>query len=204
MRITQSLLPIVTLVLVSCLGSPSAAFAQSRDKGDGKATKLTFTLHGAHCRDCAERMRSSLKKLKGVRFKDEDLQPAKKARKLRPRYFSPLFEVTIEDLQATDIGAFAAAVEKGGTAHQEDVETGVNLVLFPAKTIDEGLIMEFRAALRNVNGLEVDATGGLGGNIREGGYLWLRLEEAGGAGLEEVLRAARTVDREIRTTKRKD
>ena len=148
-------------------------------------------------------LRASLKKLKGVKFKEEDIQPAEKPRKLRPRFFSPLFEVSIEDIEATNIGAFAEAVKKGGTPHEDDVETGINLVLFPSKTIDEELIMDFRATLRQVNGLEVDASGGLGGKLNDEAYIWIRLEDAGGAGLEEVLRAARSVDSEIRTTKPK-
>jgi copper chaperone CopZ len=189
-------------LIATVLLSPSAADALSQDKGDDKSTKLTFTLHGAHCKDCVDRMRLSLKKLAGVKFLDEDVKPAKEPRKLRPRFFSPQFEVTIADVEATNIGAFAAAVKKGGTPHEEDVETGVNLVLFPSKTIDEELIMDFRSALRDVNGLEVDANGGLGGDFKKG-FVWIRLEDAGGAGLEEVLRAARSVDGEIRATKAK-
>lgn len=204
MRKFQFAMPIsvFSLALLLVSASPQAR-AQSRDKG--KATKLTFTLHGAHCKDCADRMRASLKKLKGVKFKDEDIKPAKKARKLRPRYFSPVFEVSIEDIQATNIGAFAAAVKKDGTAHQDDVETGVDLVLFPSKVIDEELIMDFRSELRQVNGVEVDANGGLGASkLNETGHIWIRLEDAGGAGLEEVLRAARKVDPKIHATKPKD
>ncbi|MBC8288754.1 MAG: hypothetical protein H8E37_00400 [Planctomycetes bacterium] len=203
----RNMMPIAvfSLALTLILTAPNAGYSQSRDKGKDKATKLTFTLHGAHCKDCADRMRASLKKLKGVKFKDEDIKPAKKARTLRPRYFSPVFEVSVEDIQATNIGAFAAAVKKDGTAHQDDVETGVNIVLFPSKTIDEELIMDLRAALRDVNGLEVDASGGLGGSkLNETGHIWIRLEDAGGAGLEDLLRAARKVDAEIRTTKPKD
>lgn len=194
--------PLAAFLIATVLLLPSVVDAQSRDKGDDKSTKLTFTLHGAHCKDCVARMRTSLTKLKGVKFKNEDVKPAKKPRRLRPRYFSPLFEVTIEDVGATNIGAFAAAVKKDGTPHEEDVETGVDLVLFPSKVMSEELIMDLRSALRDVNGVEVDASGGLGGDFKEG-WVWIRLEDAGGAGLEEVLRAARNVDSEIRTTKKK-
>jgi copper chaperone CopZ len=193
---------IVVLTLAAILLSPLTADAQSRGKGEDKSTKLTLTLHGAHCKDCVARMRTSLTKLKGVKFKNEDIKPATKPRRLRPRYFSPLFEVTIENVEATNIGVFASAVKKDGTPHEDDVETGVDLVLFPSKMMSEELIMDLRSALRDVNGVEVDASGGLGGNLKEG-WVWIRLEDAGGAGLEEVLRAARSVDREIRTTKKK-
>ncbi len=194
-------MPLIFLALL--LFSPHPASTEPGEQRGDKTTKLTFTLHGAHCRDCVASMRGSLKKLKGVNFRDEDIEPAEKPRKLHPRFFSSLFEVSIEDIKATNIGAFAAVVKKDGTPHEDDVETGVNLVLFPSKTIDEELIMDFRSALRNVNGVEVDANGGLGGKLNEEGHLWIRLEVAGGAGLDEVLQAARSVDSEIRTTKPK-
>lgn len=193
--------PLILLFLSPLLFAPQLASTESREQGKDKTTKVTFTLHGAHCRDCVASMRASLMKLKGVKFKEEDVQPADKPRKQRPRFFSPLFEVSVEDIEVTDIGAFAEAVKKGGTPHEDDVETGINLVLFPSKTIDEELIMDFRAALRQVNGVEVDASGGLGGKLTEQGHIWIRLEDAGGAGLEEVMRAARGVDKEARTTK---
>lgn len=180
-----------------------SALSQSREKEQKKSAKVTITLHGAHCKDCADRLRASLRKLSGVKFKEEEIKPTKKPRTLKPRYFSLPFEVTLEDIPATDIGSLAAAVKKGGTRHQDDVETGVNVILFPSRKIDEELVMDFRARLRNVNGLEVDANGGLGGKLSEQGFIWIRLEEAGGAGLEEVLRAAREVDPKIRTTRPK-
>ena len=172
-----TVMPIAVFSLALTLASTSPlAQAQSRD--NGKATKVTFTLHGAHCKDCAERMRASLKNMKGVKFQDEDIKPAKKARRLRPRFFSPVFEVSVEDIQATNIGAFAAAVKKDGTAHQDDVETGIDLVLFPSKVIDEDLIMDFRAELRQVNGVEVDAHGGLGTRPGTSGFgLRMRVEQ---------------------------
>ena len=193
---------VVSVVALTLLLSSSAG-AESGDQAKDKGTRLTFTLHGAHCRHCVASLRASLKKLKGVKFKEEGIQPAEKPRRLRPRFFSPLFEVSIEDIEATNIGTFAEAVRKGGTPHEDDVETGVNLVLFPSKTIDEDLIMDFRSTFRQVNGLEVDANGGLGGKQNEEAYIWIRLEDAGGAGLEEVMRAARSVDSRIRTTKPK-
>lgn len=191
------------IVLASLLSSASPVVSLTRNEREAKITKLTFTMHGAHCIECVSRLRAALKTLKGVKFRDEDVQPTEKPRRLRPRFFSPLFELSIADLQTTNIGAFAAAVKKVGTPHQDDVETGVNLILFPSQTIDEQLIMDFRSALRDVNGLEVDASGGLGGSFKDG-YIWIRIEDAGGAALEDVLRAARGVDRAIRTTKKRE
>ena len=66
-------------LIATVLLLPPFADAQSRDKGDDKSTKLTFTLHGAHCKECVDRMRASLKNVKGVKFKDEDVKPSKTA-----------------------------------------------------------------------------------------------------------------------------
>ena len=59
--------------------------------------------------------------------------------------------------------------------------------------------MALRAVLRDVNGVLVQQSGGLGG-IPNRGFYWVRLEPAGGADLADIFRAAQKATNVTLTT----
>jgi hypothetical protein len=108
----------------------------------------------------------------------------------KPRYFSDPFRVEVGNTLKTGIGALAKATAEAKTPHRDDIPPRLNLVLYTDQTIDEPSVMALRAALRDVNGVLVQESGGLGGFPNRGFY-WVRLEPTGGADLEEVFNAAK-------------
>lgn len=163
---------------------------QGQENDRDKSIQVTVSARGAHCDACVEQIRKALGKLDGIKFDKDQLQPGDKR-----RYFTDPFVVTIKDRTKTHVGALAEAVGKADTPHKDDVPPGINLVLFTPNRINEEAIITLRDALRKVNGVEVreDVFAGLGG-IPDKGYVWIKLENAGGAALKDIVDAAKTAD----------
>lgn len=112
-----------------------------------------------------------------------------------PRYITKPIEVTIKDRENAYVGQLAKAVAEANTPHDREASRGIFVVLYTPDTIDEEAVVALREALRPVNGLEV-AAGQLGGFPRHG-YFWVRLEDAGGAELSDIIKAARKANPRI-------
>jgi copper chaperone CopZ len=181
-------LAVLTAVAVNLWHSESVQGQENSEKS--KSIQVTVSARGAHCDACVEQIRQALGKLEAIKFDKEKLQAGEK-----PRYFTDPFVVTIKDRTETHVGALAEAVGKAKTPHKDDAPPGINLVLYTPTRIDEGAIVTLRDALRKVNGVEVreDVPAGLGGFPNKG-YVWIKLENAGGAALKDILDAAKTAD----------
>lgn len=157
-----------------------------------KPTKLTVVIRGVVTGKDAEALRTSLGKVKGLRMNPDDIQAGEKGQ--FRHYFSPPFVVEISDTTTAGVGPLAAAVAKTKTPSREEIAPSLNLVLFhPEGSLEEKDIAGLRAALTNVNGVEAQAAGGIGGVPSEG-RCWVRLEAAGGADLASILAALRKAD----------
>jgi len=150
-----------------------------------KPTKVSIIIRGAHCDPGVKILRATLGKLKGIKYRADDIEKGSK-----PKYFTDPFIVEIADTRKTNIGALATVVSEAKTPHRDDVPPKDNLVLYTPDRIDEPSVMALRSSLRDVNGLEVDAPGGLGGFPKRG-YYWIQLENAGGAALSDIMTAAK-------------
>jgi copper chaperone CopZ len=149
-------------------------------------TKATVLVRGVHCDTCVAAIRKELAAVEGVKVDTDKVLRGKK-----PRYFSEPFVVEVGATLATGIGALAKATAAAKTPHKDDIPPRLNLVLYTDRTIDEPSVMALRAALRKVNGVLVQESGGLGGMPSQGFY-WIRLEPAGGADLQDVFKAAKS------------
>lgn len=178
-------LAVSTLLFTPIPGEDEIRADKERKSPKKPSKKLSFVLRGAHCDMDLKVMRKSLGAVKGIKFNTDDLQAGG-----RPRYFtSPfLIEMQAGGDNSIDIGRLASGLAKAKTPHRKTSPPKVNLILFTKRAITEESVMALRAALRNVNGLEVDAPGGLGGMPRQEFY-WVQLEPAGGAALKDVLDA---------------
>ena len=176
MRVLMIVLMIVAGMIFSA--APRRAAAEER-------TKATVLVRGAHCEACVAAVRKGLTSVKGARVDPATIRVGEK-----PRYFSEPFVVEVGDTLDTGIGALAKAVAEARTPHRDDIPPRLNVVLFTERTIDEPSVMALRAALRDVNGVLVQESGGLGG-FPQRGFYWVRLEPAGGADLQQVFQAAK-------------
>lgn len=157
-------------------------------------TKITVMIRGVVNERCAEVLRADLKKVPGIQWAADSISPGD-----GKQHFCPPFVIEIADLKQTDIGALAAVVGKSQTPSRAEVEPRLNLVLYPDERITEEMVVALRSELSSVNGVLPDEPGGLGGVPPEG-YLWLRLEDAGGAHLEYVLAAIEKAKIKVKLT----
>ncbi len=148
-------------------------------------TKATVLVSGVHCDACVAAIRKGLASVKGV-----EVDPEKVLKGEKPKYFSEPFTVHVGSTLETGIGALAKATAEADSPHNDDLPPRLNLVLYTDRTIDESSVMALRQALREVNGVLVEESGGLGGFPNRGFY-WVRLEPAGGADLQAVFEAAK-------------
>ena len=157
----------------------------SDQKALQKPTKVSIVIRGAHCDPGVKILKSTLGKMKGIKYRADSIKKGSK-----PKFFTDPFIVEIADTQKTNIGSLASVVSEAKTPHRDDFPPKVNLVLYTPDQIDEPSVMALRFSLRDVNGLEVDAPGGLGGFPKRG-YYWIQLENAGGAALSDIMTAAK-------------
>ena len=160
-----------------------------------KPAKVTVILRGARTATDNKAMIAALSGVKGITYSGDKVIVGAK-----PRYFSDPFIVSIADTNTTNVGALAAAVSKAKTSARKDLPPKANIVLFTDDEITEETVTSLRGALRKVNGLDVDAPGGLGGFPAKG-YYWVRLEDAGGATLDEIRAALRKAQIKVNWTK---
>ncbi len=151
----------------------------------GEPAKVTVIAKNVHCDRCVAAVRASLNQLNGIRFDADDIREGE-----RRRYFSDSFVIQIADTEQTSIGSVAKAVAEADSPHGDDLPLRLNLVLFTSGAIDEDSVVALRSELSNVNGVEVNVPGGLGG-FPDKGYFWVQLEPAGGADLKEIFTAAK-------------
>ena len=147
--------------------------------------KATVLVRGVHCDACVAVIRKNLASVKGVKLDVSQIQRGEKR-----RYFSEPLPVEVGTTLDTGIGALAKAAAEAKTPHADDIPPRLNLVLYTEQAINEESVMAMRTALREVNGVLVQESGGLGG-FPSRGFYWVRLEPAGGADLRDVFRAAK-------------
>ena len=157
--------------------------------------KVTVLVRGVHCFECVDSLRTSLEKMKGIRFDPSAIDTGQK-----PRFFSEPFVIEIRDPEKTILGAVAHTVSETKTAHRRKFPPSLNLVLYTSDRITEEAVVALRQAVKDVNGLEPMASGGVGGFPNKG-FFWLKLEGAGGAVFKDVLKAIE--DAGIRVTTEK-
>ena len=150
----------------------------SADK-KSKVTQVTVVIRGVHCSRDAQVLLKQLKKRAGIKTKIKKINAGK-----TPKFFSQPLSISLS-LEKTDVGTLAELVSKVKTPHRKEFPPKLNLVLFTTEDINEPSVMRLRRVLRPINGLEVDAPGGLGGFPKRG-YYWVQLENAGGAGIKEI------------------
>lgn len=148
-------------------------------------TKATVLVSGAHCDACVAAIRKGVASVKGVKVDPDSILRGEK-----PKYFSEPFTVEVGSTLETGIGALAKATAEAKSPHADEFPPRLNLVLYTSRTINESSVMALRAALREVNGVLVEESGGLGG-MPSRGFYWVRLEPAGGADLQTVFDAAK-------------
>ena len=165
------------LILTSWCATASSA--------DSTSKKATVIVRGAHCEACVQSIRKELSAVKGVKFVGEDLHAGKS-----PRFFSEPFGIEVGASLENGIGAAGKAVAKSQSPHRREVPPRLHLVLFTDFEIDEASVSKLRGTLQPVNGVLAEEAGGLGGFPRKRIY-WIRLEPAGGADLDEIVKAAR-------------
>jgi len=141
-------------------------------------------VRGVHCDECVAAIRKKLSRVKGVKLDVSEINRGEKR-----RYFSDPVEVEVGKTLDDGIGALAKATAESKSPHADDLPPRLNLVLYTDQAITEESVMALRAALREVNGVLVQESGGLGGFPKRGFY-WVRLEPAGGADLADIFRAA--------------
>lgn len=186
----KNTIPILLLVL--CFATP--ALAQKP-----KSVKVTVTIRGMVTEKDAEAVRASLKNVNGIKVALDEIGPGNKGR--FGHYFSPPFVIEITDLNKADIGPLASVIAKTKTPSRKEVAPSLNLVLYHSEgAIREKDVADLRAALTDVNGIEAQASGGIGGSLNEGRF-WARLEAAGGADLAGVVAALKKAGLKVQLEK---
>jgi hypothetical protein len=150
-----------------------------------REVQVTIVLRGAASERDIPALIKALRSAKGVKVITEDFGLG--FRRFNNRFTTPIV-VTFPKVPGDDdanIGALASAVAKAETASRDEYPPGVNLILFTDDQLKETSISALRSSLSKVNGVEVDAAGGLGASIQEG-WCWVRLENAGGAMLLDI------------------
>jgi hypothetical protein len=180
--------PTLPLALMACIAVTAAAQAQ-------ETKKITVTIRGVVNDRCAEVLRTELGKVQGIKFDANRL-----SRGEGRQFFCEPFVIEIADLQKTEIGALAQVVGQAQTPARGEMEPRLNLVMYTDERINEDLVVGLRNELANVNGALANDPGGLGG-VPNQGWLWLRLDDSGGASLEFVLSAAEKANVKISLTK---
>lgn len=166
---------------------------------EAEPTSITVTIRGVITETDAQHLREALRAVEGITFEKDDIQRGEKGQ--FGHYFSPAFVIEIADLNQVDIGALATIVAETKTPSREEVPPSLNLVLFdPDGLIDEPEVVALRQAMRNVNGVEPNVPGGIGGVLQEG-RLWIRLEGAGGANLPFIQEALVEANLNLKLTK---
>lgn len=147
--------------------------------------RVTVVLRGANTAADTAVLLETLKKVKGIRIVSDDVKEG--FRRFNNRFTSPII-VTIPTVPGEDdvnIGQLAKEVAEAKTGSRSKFQPGVNLLLFTDDRLQESSISSLRSSLASVNGVEVNQPGGLGGNLSEG-WCWIRLENAGGAMLNDI------------------
>jgi hypothetical protein len=165
-----------------------------------KPTKITIVMRGARSDGDVEVLVKTLQKVKGIKFDADDVELGNQKSK---RSFTTPFVVTIADKDKTNVGSLATAVAKAETKSRKVFSPGVSLVMYTDEVIDESAIMNLRGSLRDVNGVEVDKPGGLGGMPKDG-WCWVQLEDAGGAALSDIEKKSGESGLKFRRTEKKD
>ena len=157
---------------------------------DKKTVKLTIVLRGADTDADIETLKKKLRSADGVRILTDDVAPG--FRKFKNRFTTPIVVQlpTVPGDNDVNVGSVATTVSEATTKNASKFAPGVNLILFTDDTLTEESISALRSSLSSVNGTEVSKPGGLGANISEG-WCWIRLEDAGGAMLNDIEEKAR-------------
>lgn len=172
---------VLTCSMVCLLLTILAATAQAQ-----KAVKVRVRVRGAVSDGCVKAIREALAGVPGIKVNTDEMQPGEKR-----HYFSSPVVVEIADTAKTDLGAIAKAVAAAKTPHREEIPPSLNLVLFgQAGDVTEPNVMQLRAALMEVRGVEAMAPGGIGAIATENSF-WARLNaEAAFADIDRALKAA--------------
>lgn len=168
------------LCLVACLPGGVAS---------AEPVKLTVLVRGVDSREAVEAVVQVLEGVEGIRFDKDDITPGEK-----PQYFSDPFVVELSG--ENYLGQLGKAVGQAPTPNRRKLPPKLNLVLFTGRGIDEPSVMELRALLMGVNGVEPGVSGGLGGRPKLG-YYWLQIEDKGGAELADIVEAVKSADLEL-------
>lgn len=184
---------LITLVVVATgLATPSIAQSQ-------KAANVTLIIEGAHCDDCTRAVKTALSQQAGITFNPAEIQSG-----VKPRYFTEPFVIKIADASQTRIGDLARTVGETKTPHRDEFPPNLCLTLFTPDLVNVGefetAISTFRSELRFVNGVVADQPGALGG-FPDRGFLWLQLDKAGGAEVEDILTAAKRAELKVSVEK---
>lgn len=166
--------------------TPDSVSADERKQSAGKTrpVKVWIIIRGLQSDADVQVIRTALKARQDIRIDLDQITPGE-----RPRYFSEPVAAEILNPKETNIGSLAATIGNAKTPFRREMPPKCNLVLFTSDVIDEPRVEALRGSLSSVNGLEVQANGGLGALIKQDLY-WVQLENAGGAGLDEILKAA--------------
>lgn len=114
-------------------------------------------------------------------------------RRFNNRFTTPI-EIALTRVpgdEDANVGALAKAISTVKNSNRGKYPPGVNLVLYTSGELNEESISSLRSSLSQVNGVEVNAAGRLGGSIQDGGC-WVRLGNAAGAMLLEIEKKANT------------
>lgn len=182
----------LSLLLCVCLPSCplSASAAGNSVKPPPATTPVTIVLRGADTDQDIRIMLQSLRTSKAVQVKSEGVSTG--FRRFGNRFSSPLV-VQLKSVPGGDdvhVGQLAELLDNTSTPHRSEHPPGANLILFTTDGITEESVSALRSSLSQVNGIDVEAAGGLGANIEEG-WFWIRLDPEGGAMLNDILTKAR-------------
>ena len=167
--------------LIACMMSVLIVSAAPVRTEGADEPRATIIIRGARSERVTRLFVQAIQRIPGMTFDEQDLTVGE-----QPQYLTDPFEVDMT--KENYVGQIAQAVAE--SLSNTDLQATVNVVLFTEDPITEESVSRMRDALRNVNGVDVDANGGLGG-VPKKGYYWVQLEAAGGAELKDILQAAR-------------
>ncbi|GAB5439775.1 MAG: hypothetical protein Fues2KO_01240 [Fuerstiella sp.] len=194
-RLPAVMIAVHGLVVVA---NAAAAHPAVTDERSDRTASVTIVLRGADEEADLQAMLKSLRSDRQLKLQSEAVSTG--FRRFNNRFSTPMV-LKMSPVPGDDdvhVGRLAEVVSATTTKNRAEHPPGVNLILFTDDAITEESVSALRSALSSVNGIDVEAAGGLGANIAEG-WFWVRLDNEGGAMLNDVLQNAARSGVKLRT-----
>lgn len=194
-RLPAVMIAVYGLVVVA---NAAAAHPAVTDERSDRTAAVTIVLRGADEEADLQAMLKSLRSERQLKLQSEAVSTG--FRRFNNRFSTPIV-LKMSPVPGDDdvhVGRLGEVVSATTTKNRAEHPPGVNLILFTDDAITEESVSALRSALSSVNGIDVEAAGGLGANIAKG-WFWVRLDNEGGAMLNDVLQNAARSGVKLRT-----